>query len=150
MDLAQYRNAVERIPYGKRLPGSLYLYRSAESDFGFELNALLAHLAGQFEIGPEFNVLKLRWDELKISFLAYPNFFETAHPELQKAVTIDLASAKVRRTDPTSNPNPPILQRPVIVDNSSFPPPLLPRNDPFRPLSQPFHGCEQPAPWPRE
>src|SRR5690242_4162142 len=98
MYLVQYSAAVARIPYGKRLPSSLYVYRSAESDFGAELNALLAHLAVQFQIGPEFNVLKLRWDELKISFLSYPSFFERAHPELEKAVTIDLASAKVRRT----------------------------------------------------
>ena len=67
MDLAQYRGAVERIPYGKRLPSSSYVFRGEGSDFGAELNALLAHLAAQFQIGPEFNVLKLRWDELKIS-----------------------------------------------------------------------------------
>jgi len=31
-------------------------------------------------VGPEFNVIKLRPDELKVSFLAYPGFFEEAHP----------------------------------------------------------------------
>jgi hypothetical protein len=111
MDLAQYRGAVERIPYGKRLPSSAYVFRGEGSDFGAELNALLAHLAAQFQIGPEFNVLKLRWDELKISFLAYPNFFDVAHPVLQRSATIDLVQGKVRRADYTQNPNPPILHR---------------------------------------
>jgi hypothetical protein len=74
MDLAAYRTAVARIPYGKRLPTSLYVYRSLEAEFDLDLNALLAHLTGQFQIGPEFNVLKFRWDELKISFLSYPGF----------------------------------------------------------------------------
>jgi hypothetical protein len=124
MDLAQYQRAIKQIPYGKRLPTSLYVYRTDDSNFGPELNALNAHLTVQFQIGPEFNVLKLRWDELKISFLAYPEFFDDPHPSLRKAITIDLVKGKARHTDYTSNPNPPILHRKET---------LLPSDHPARP-----------------
>jgi hypothetical protein len=136
MDLAAYRTAVERIPCGKRLPTSLYVYRSQGAEFGLELNALLAHLAGQFQIGPEFNVLKFRWDELKISFLSYPGFFELAHPALQQSITIDLASAKVRRADYSQNPNPPILHRKET---------LLPAEHPRRPEFESLTRAEEDA-----
>jgi hypothetical protein len=131
MDLTQYRTAVERVPYGKRLPTSLYLFRTEDSDFGPELNALLAHLVAQYQIGPEFNVLKLRLSELRVSFLEYPDFLSVAHPPLQRSVTIDLVSAKVRRTDYSRNPNPPILHR-----KEAFLPAGHPQRPEFESLTQ--------------
>ena len=51
------------------------------------------------DLPPEFNVVKFRTDELKLSFLSYPEVLDDAHPALRHAVTIDLVSGRVRHTD---------------------------------------------------
>lgn len=111
MTLDEYKGYLDKIGYGKRLPGALYVFRDEASNFGAELNQLLAQLVTVFEAGPKFNVLKFRTDELKISFLSYPEFMDDPHPSLQHAITIDLASGKTRQTDYAGNLNPPILHR---------------------------------------
>jgi hypothetical protein len=109
--LRAYQECLERLSFGKRLPGALYAARDEGSDFGPELNQLLLQLAMVFEVGPEFNVIKFRTEELKVSFLAYPEFMDDPHPALRRAVTIDLAAGKSRRTEYAHNLNPPILHR---------------------------------------
>lgn len=111
MNLQEYRGYLEKLSFGKRLPGALYAAREEGNDFGPELNQLLAQLAVVFEVGPEFNLIKFRTGELKVSFLNYPDFMEDPHPALRHAVTIDLASGKARHTDYADNLNPPILHR---------------------------------------
>ncbi len=111
MTLAEYQDLLSGLPYGKRLPGTVYVLRDEGSDFGPELNQLLAQLAVVFEVGPEFNLIKFRTDELKVSFLCYPEFLHDPHPALRHAITIDLASGKARHTDYADNLNPPILHR---------------------------------------
>ena len=111
MTLADYQELVGRIAYGKKLPGALYVFRDEQADFGEKLNGILTALAAAYEVGPEFNLIKLRTDELKISFLSYPEFFTDPHPSLRQAVTIDLVRGKGRRTDYSNNANPPILHR---------------------------------------
>jgi len=111
MTLNEYQGYVARISHGKRLPGALYVARDVGSDFGAELNQLLAQLVLVFAVGPEFNLIKFRTEELKVSFLHYPEFMDAPHPALRHAVTIDLASGKARHTDYADNLNPPILHR---------------------------------------
>jgi len=111
MTLAEYQEQVGCIAYGKRLPGALYVLRDEHADFGKKLNAMLTALVAGYEVGPEFNLIKFRTDELKISFLSYPDFFTDPHPSLRHAVTIDLVRGKGRRTDYSHNANPPILHR---------------------------------------
>ena len=111
MILAEYQELLSRIPYGKRLPGALYVFRDEKSDFGEQVNQLIARSAAIYGVGPEFNVVKFRTNELGISFLAYPDFFEVPHPVLRQGITIDLARGKARRADYSENANPPILHR---------------------------------------
>lgn len=111
MTLPESKSLVEKLPYGKRLPTAVYVFREADTDFGPKLNQLLAILATQHDIDEKFNVIKFRTDELKVSFLHYPNFREEAHPALRHAVTIDLVTGKARHTDYAGNHNPPILHR---------------------------------------
>src|SRR5258706_1583052 len=68
-------------------------------------------LASRHELGPAFNVIKFRTDEMKVSFLSYPAFIDEAHPVLHNAVTIDLVTGHARHTDYNQNLNPPILHR---------------------------------------
>lgn len=78
MTLSEYQSYVAGISYGKRLPGALYVFRDATIDFGPELNRLLAQLVIVFEVGPAFNLIKFRTDELKMSFLCYPEFMDAS------------------------------------------------------------------------
>jgi DNA phosphorothioation-associated putative methyltransferase len=71
----------------------------------------LALLVAQYGIGAEFNVIKLRTDGLKVSFLSYPDFFTDAHPALRHAIAVDLVTGRSRHTDYADNINPPILHR---------------------------------------
>ncbi len=111
MTLTEYKAVVGKLPYGKCLPTAVYVFRESGSDFGAELNQLVAMLAARYEMGEEFNVIKFRTDELKVSFLSYPDFMKDSHPALRHAVTIDLVSGKARHTDYGANLNPPILHR---------------------------------------
>lgn len=131
MQFAEYQQCLTEISYGKRLPSAVYLYRDPAARFGELLDALLAALVRQYEISDDFNILKLRTDELKISFLSYPDFPTLAHPALRQALTIDLVTGKARRSDYTTNPNPPILHR-----KESFLPPDHPRRAEFEALTR--------------
>jgi hypothetical protein len=106
-----YQRHLAALPYGKRLPGAVYVFREGSADFGNELNQVLAILAAQHGLDAKFNVIKFRTDELKVSFLCYPDFLAEAHPALRHAVTIDLVTGKARHTDYSNNHNPPILHR---------------------------------------
>ena len=111
MNLAEYKQSVATIPYGKRLPNALYVHVETGDDLGPALTSLVARLRTAYGIGDEFNILKFRCDELKVSFLSYPDFFENPHPSLRCAVTIDLAANKARRTNYSEHSNAPILPR---------------------------------------
>jgi hypothetical protein len=84
-----------------------------------------------FEIGTEFKFIKFRTDELKVSFLCYPDFMDHPHPTLRHAITVDLASGKARHTDYADNLNPPILHR-----KETFLPPDHPRRASFVALTK--------------
>lgn len=111
MQIAEYQQHLAALKHGKRLPTAIYVFRQPDTDFGRELNQLLATLAARHGLDEKFNVLKFRTDELKLSFLAYPDFLDAAHPALRHAVTIDLVTGRARHTDYADNHNPPILHR---------------------------------------
>lgn len=111
MLLQEYQSNLAALPFGKRLPAAVYVYWEEGADFGKDLNLLLATLAARHQLGPEFNVIKFRTDELKVSFLSYPEFMEAAHPSLRHAVAVDLVTGRARHTDYADNHNPPILHR---------------------------------------
>lgn len=111
MRLADYQQLLNRIPFGKRLPTAIYAFRGEGCLFGDELERFVAQVVATFQVGPDFNVVKFRTDELKVSFLSYPHFFDNPHPALRHAITIDLVRGRARHTDYADNPNPPILHR---------------------------------------
>ena len=137
MTLHEYQDHLSRISHGKRLPSALYVFRDTANDFDPKLNQLLAQLAVVFEVGPEFNLIKFRTDELKLSFLSYPDFMDDPHPTLRHAVTIDLASGKARHTDYADNLNPPILHR-----KETFLAPEHPRRAVFAALTKAEEAAE--------
>ena len=86
MDLAEYKKQLEQLAYGKRLHTAIYLYHEPGTTFNFgpTIDSLLAGIIEryQIQITPDFNanVIKFRTDELKVSFLSYPDFISDAHP----------------------------------------------------------------------
>ena len=111
MTLCEYREQVGRIPYGKRLPTALYVHRAGLMGVGGSLGELLDQAVARYQVSEQFNLVKFRMDELKLSFLAYPAFDSDPHPALRHAIAIDLATGRARHTDYADNANPPILHR---------------------------------------
>ncbi len=111
MTLSEYQNLVSQIQHGKRLPSALYVFRDPSSSFGPALDELLQRVIERCGANESHNVIKFRLDELKVSFLAYPDFLEEAHPPLHQAITVDLVTGKTRHTEYADNINPPILHR---------------------------------------
>jgi hypothetical protein len=111
VNLSEYKHQLDQIPYGKRLPTALYVHRDGLANLDGPLGTILDQLVAKYQISAEFNLVKFRTDELKLSFLAYPEFESDPHPALKRALTIDLATGKARRTDYADNANPPILHR---------------------------------------
>jgi DNA phosphorothioation-associated putative methyltransferase len=111
VNLSEYREQVGAIPYGKRLHNALYVHRVGLAGLGGSLGAVLDQVVARYQITEGFNLVKFRVDELRLSFLSYPEFESDAHPALRHAMTIDLATGKVRHTDYAGNANPPILHR---------------------------------------
>ena len=131
MTLTEYQQYVAALAFGKRLPMAVYVYRGEPVSFGEALDRLLAQVMAAFQVGSEFNVVKFRTDELKVSLLFYPRFFDDPHPALRRAVTIDLVRGKARHADYGDNPNPPILHR-----KEAFLPPDHPKRTMFSALSE--------------
>jgi hypothetical protein len=111
VELADYKKCVSELPYGKRLPSAVYVFWQKGQNLGEPVDSLLVRVRLAFGISQDFNLVKFRTDELKLSFLSYPSFETDAHPTLSKAISVDLAAGKARHTDYAGNSNPPILHR---------------------------------------
>ena len=112
MTALKYRQALDTLPFGKRLPGAVYLIDPGDDPrIPSFLRITVAELRKRMEIGVEFNLLKFHISSPKISFLAYPDFNKDPHPALKEAVIVDLVTGKTRRDDYRTRANPPILHR---------------------------------------
>jgi DNA phosphorothioation-associated putative methyltransferase len=131
MDLSLYRQELDSIAFGKRLPGAIYIVRPTLTQVPALLWELLrrAELAAQPD--PQWNLLKLHSDQLALTFLTYPDFDPDPHPALAEATKINLNTGSVVRTDYRSRLNPPILHR-----KETFLPPDDPRHDAFAELTR--------------
>jgi DNA phosphorothioation-associated putative methyltransferase len=132
MTSAEYRQAIDALPYGKRLPGAVYLLDPGEdARIPSLLRVTVAELRKRLEIGPEFNLLKFHQPAPKISFLAYPDFEKHPHPALAESIIVDLVTGKTRRDDYRTRANPPILHR-----KETFLPPDHPLHTKFAKLTR--------------
>ncbi len=113
MNGSEYRGLLEALPYGKRLPGAIYLLDPGTDAKAIpaKLRITVGELRKRLAVGAVFNLLKFHTASPKISFLAYPTFEKDPHPTLQEAVIVDLVTGKVRRDDYRGRENPPILHR---------------------------------------
>ncbi len=132
MTTAEYRQAIEALPYGKRLPGAVYVVDpGAEPSIPSLLRITAEELRKRLGIGLEFNLLKFHTASPKISFLSYPDFEKHPHPALSESIIVDLITGKTRRDDYRGRANPPILHR-----KETFLPPDHPFHDKFAKLTR--------------
>jgi DNA phosphorothioation-associated putative methyltransferase len=109
--LKAYLKAIGELSFGKVLPTAIYHLDDPEFQIPESLRSISSRLRERLQLGPEFNILKWGTRELKLSFLSYPTFQDEAHPALYEAVSVDLASGHVRKTNYRERVNPPILHR---------------------------------------
>lgn len=132
MTATEYRQSLDALPFGKRLPGAVYLIDPGDDQrIPSSLRITVAELRKRLEIGDEFNLLKFHTASPKISFLSYPDFEKDPHPALAEAVLVDLVTGKSRRDDYRNRANPPILHR-----KETFLPPEHPLHRKFFKLTQ--------------
>ena len=132
MTTTEYRQALDALPFGKRLPGAVYLIDPGDDTrIPSLLRITVAELRKRLEIGPGFNLLKFHTASPKISFLAYPDFEKDPHPTLLEAVIVDLVTGNTRRDDYRGRANLPILHR-----KETFLPPEHPLHGKFAKLTR--------------
>ena len=110
MDVAAFAEHVRALPFGKKLPQATYVYAPDSAALPPDLAALVDRLRAQLRLSAEFNVVKFAHDG-GVSFLKYPGFHESPHPELSESVRVSLVTGKVSRLRFGSDGNPPILHR---------------------------------------
>jgi DNA phosphorothioation-associated putative methyltransferase len=110
MDIAAFTEHVRSLPFGKKLPQATYVYAPDSAALPAELGSLIDRLRVQLELSAEFNVIKFAHDG-GVSFLQYPGFHKTPHPELSQSVRVSLVTGKVTRLRFGGDGNPPILHR---------------------------------------
>ena len=112
MNATEYRQSLDALPFGKRLPGAVYVIDPGDDPrISSVLRITVAELRKRLGIGAEFNLLKFHIASPKISFLAYPDFEKHPHPTLAESIIVDLVTGKTRRDDYRTRANPPILHR---------------------------------------
>jgi DNA phosphorothioation-associated putative methyltransferase len=112
VSLAYYRQCLEQLKFGKRLPAAIYIARLEDwTKIPPELAATIQRAMIAAAPDSNWNLLKLHTDQVAITFLSYPNFDEIPHPPLAESTKINLNTGTVVRTDYRKRANPPILHR---------------------------------------
>ena len=96
---------------GKKLPGTLYVHRSALRTLPASLQRLIECVR---PAGVDTELVKLSYQG-KVSFLSYPGFEREVHPALTRSVVVDATTGHVRVFDYSRRPRPPILHRKELV-----------------------------------
>lgn len=111
IELDRIVSLCQQSPIGKRLPGALYIHRSALSHLDPQLQAYANAARAIAPTLTEFTLIKFHYDRPKISYLFYPDFDSDPHPQLVTSWQIDLANQTLGDRDYTTSDNPPILHR---------------------------------------
>src|SRR5437867_13110514 len=106
-----FNAAIDKLSFGKRLPGAVYVIRTDQLNMHPELCAAIRRAEIAARPPEAWNLLKLHTKESAITFLTYPDFDKVPHPGLAAATKINLNTGTVTRTDYYQRANPPILHR---------------------------------------
>jgi hypothetical protein len=107
----EFHAALDKLSFGKRLPGAVYVIRTDRLKMYPEVYAAIRRAEIAAQPSKEWNLLKLHKNEFAITFLTYPDFDNDPHPALAGATKINLNTGSVTRIDYQQRANPPILHR---------------------------------------
>lgn len=112
MNAERFKELVNTVKLGKKLPDAIYFHKDALSEVPKELANFIPLVAKALKIGDhKWNLVKLFRKEFRLSLLNYPLFFEDSYPVLDQSVSVDLIKLSHRITNYSEQENPPILHR---------------------------------------
>lgn len=110
-DMATVQAVMSSSSVGKRTGNALYLHRDALNEAPTLLRIYEGCARGYIGDVDGANIIKLRRDKPKVSYLAYPDFDKNPHPVLMHSTVVGLQSFKIRQQDYTKSPARYILHR---------------------------------------
>ncbi|MGE5656822.1 MAG: DNA phosphorothioation-associated putative methyltransferase [Actinomycetota bacterium] len=119
--LLKIANHCQHSQIGKKLPVALYLHISALESLDPLLKCYESCGSRALENSVQANVIKFHTNQLKISYLFYPDFDSDPHPALEASTQINLATGKINYHDYRSSDNPPILHRKETFVTPNYP-----------------------------
>lgn len=120
-DPGNIERACRESSVGKLTPTALYVHESVLEYLSPELRlyeACARRYLGRVE---EANVIKLKRQEPKVSYLSYPDFETDPHPSLASSVSVHLQTFRTNYRDYEDRENPPILHRKELFIHESHP-----------------------------
>ncbi len=115
--LAQLR----ALPFGKRLPDAVYFHRDGLATAAADLVAELDTLAANVGVTAPWNVVKFATSRPQVSFLVYPDFFDTPHPALSQSFAVDVATGRMSWRGYDNAETTPILHRKEVLLHPEHP-----------------------------
>jgi DNA phosphorothioation-associated putative methyltransferase len=110
-DLKAVQEVMADSTIGKLTGNAFYIHRDALSEAPTLLRIYEGCARGYIGDVEGANVIKLRRDKPKVSYLAYPDFDRDPHPVLVHSTVVGLQSFKIRQQDYTKSPARYILHR---------------------------------------
>jgi DNA phosphorothioation-associated putative methyltransferase len=112
MNAEQFKELVNSLDVGKKLPDSIYFHKDTFSDVPEALSKFIKIVAKALKIeDANWNLIKVFRNDFRLSLLNYPLFFEDSYPALEQSVNVDLTKLSHRITSYAEQENPPILHR---------------------------------------
>ena len=112
MNAEQFKELVNSLTIGKKLPDAIYFHKSAFTEVPEVLSKFIAVVAKALKIDDEnWNLVKVFRKDFRLSLLNYPQFIEDSYPALEQSVNVDLTKLTHRITRYCEQENPPILHR---------------------------------------
>ena len=112
MNAEKFKELVNSLDLGKKLPDSIYFHKDTFPDLPEVLSKFIKIVAKALKIKEEdWNLVKVFRKDFRLSLLNYPLFFEDSYPALEQSVNVDLTKLTHRITNYSKQDNPPILHR---------------------------------------
>ncbi|PKI12739.1 DNA phosphorothioation-associated putative methyltransferase [Colwellia sp. 12G3] len=112
MNAEQFKELVNSLTVGKKLPDSIYFHKDAFTDVPEVLSKFIKIVAKALKVDDDnWNLIKVFRKDFRLSLLNYPMFIEDSYPALEQSVNIDLTKLSHRITNYSKQENPPILHR---------------------------------------
>ena len=122
MEYHQFKQLVNQIVIGKKLPDSIYIHETAIAAIPESLSKLILKIAEALKIPyDDWNIIKFYRRDFKVAFLSYPSFESKSYPPLRHSYTVDLARLTMRKSEYGNSDNPPILHRKETFVNENHP-----------------------------